>query len=647
MAEERTHRRLAAILAADVAGYSRLMGADERGTLSTLRSHREAVDRLIALHNGRAFGSAGDSVIAEFASAVEAVEAAVEIQQETARRNEGIPSDKRLCFRIGINIGDVMVEGDNLFGDGVNVAARVQALAKPGGICVSRNVYSQVKNKVSVAFEDLGEHRVKNIIESLTIYRLLTDSTAKRSRARTWLVALRRQKLSVGVVGVLLIIGLGAGIWYALPHGTPGESTPAIAVLPLDNIGYDEATNRLADGLTEDIITDLARFHGLLVIARNSTMIYKGKAVDVRQVGKDLDVGYVLEGSIQRQADQIRITAQLINADTGAHIWADSWDRPLADTFAVQTEIAERVAGSLASTTGGESIAADQIRKLKGRPPASLTAYDDYLLAVEGDIIFTKESMSAGLDYATKAIALDPGFARAYGIRARLEYNYSAHYGGDDYETAMPKMEADARRAVELDPNDPETRGAWAWYLAVRGRNAESEIEIRRALEVNPSNIGILNAASSIFAFNGHPEEGAKLADKSLRIDPRANSLSLNGLKDAYFLARRFKDLIAVVLRVPEDARSRGARLFLAFSYALLGQHDDAERARADVLAHYPTISAEQMINQGWVFTRPQEQNLFLDGFRATNLPLCAADVDLAKFAKPVHLPECVKQASK
>jgi TolB-like protein/class 3 adenylate cyclase len=645
MAEERAQRRLAAILAADVAGYSRLMGADEKGTLSTLRSHRETVDRLIALHHGRVFGSAGDSVIAEFGSAVEAIEAAVEIQRDTLRGNEGVPPDKRLSFRIGINIGDVMVEGDNLFGDGVNVAARVQALAKPGGICVSRNVYNQVKNKVPVAFEDLGEHRVKNIVEPLTIYRLLTDSTAKRSRVRTWLVVLRRQKLSVGVVGVLLLVGLGAAVWYALPHGTPGGGQPAIAVLPLDNIGYDEATNRLADGLTEDIITDLARFQGIPVIARNSTMIYKGKAVDVRQVGKDLDVGYVLEGSIQRHADQIRITAQLINADTGAHIWADSWDRPLADTFAVQTEIAERVAGSLASTTGGESIAADQIRKLKGRPPASLTAYDDYLLAVEGDIIFTKESIFAGVDYATKAIALDPAFARAYGIRERLEYN-TTHYGVD-YETAMREMEADARRAVELDPNDPETRGALAWYLAVGGRNAESEIEIRKALEVNPSNVLILNMASSIFAFNGHPEEGAKLADKSLRIDPRANSLSLNGLKDAYFYSRRFKDLIAVVSRIPEDARSRGSRLYLAFSYALLGQRDDAERARADVLAHYPTISAEQMLNEGFIFTRPQEQKLFLDGFRAANVPLCASDADLAKVAQPVRLPECMKQTAK
>src|SRR5215469_2986253 len=422
-------RKLTAILAADVAGYSRLMGADEEGTLAALRTHREAAEGAIAAHHGRVFGSAGDNVVAEFASAVEAIEAAVEIQKEVARLNEALAVEKRLRFRIGINIGDVVVQGDNLFGDGVNVATRVQTLARPGGICVSRNVYNQVKNKVAVGFEDLGEHRLKNIAEPLTVYRVLTDSGDVRSFALAWQVTARRHRRVLVALVVLLVVGSGAAAWYALHPGSARAAKPAIAVLPLDNIGYDETTNRLADGLTEDIITDLARFQDLLVIARNSTMVYKGKAVDVRQVGKDLDVDYVLEGSIQGHGDQIRITAQLINADTGAHIWADSWDRPLADTFAVQTEIAERVAGSLASTTGGESIAADQIRKLKGRPPASLTAYDDYLLAVEGDIIFTKESMFAGLDYATKAIALDPGFARAYGIRARLEYNYSAHYG--------------------------------------------------------------------------------------------------------------------------------------------------------------------------------------------------------------------------
>jgi TolB-like protein/class 3 adenylate cyclase/tetratricopeptide (TPR) repeat protein len=633
-------RKLTAILVADIAGYSRLMGVDEEGTLAALRVHREVADRVIVAHRGRVFGSAGDNVVAEFASAVEAIQAAVEIQRETARLDEDMPAERRLCFRIGINIGDVMVEGDNLFGDGVNVAARVQALAKPGGICVSRNVHSQVKNKVAVGFEDLGEHRLKNIVEPLTIYRVLTDPTDARSFAIAWLVTARRQRRALAAFAILLVVGLGAVAWYELRGSPARASKPAIAVLPLDNIGYDEATSRLADGLTEDIITDLARFQDLLVIARNSTMVYKGKAVDVRQVGKDLNVDYVLEGSIQRHGDQIRINAQLIDAESGAHIWAQQWDRPFTDTFAVQTEVAEQVAGQLGSVTGLDSITADRIRKLKGRPPASLAAYDLYLLAQQGLSTFSKESIAAGLDDATKAIALDPNFARAYAVRARLEYN-SIHNNGVDYDTAIKQMEADARRAVELDPNDPETRAAWAWYLSDVGRPSEAESEIRAALAANPSNVRVLHYAAAILATGTNPEEGAELADNLLRIDPNADVGTLNTIKDAYFFTKRFEKLIAVVTSVPEDRRTRVGRLFLAFSYAFLGRKDDAERARAIVLEKYPTMSAELLLNQGWVFARPQELKLFLDGFRAVNIPVCAKSGDLAKIAKPIRLPEC------
>jgi TolB-like protein len=478
------------------------------------------------------------------------------------------------------------------------------------------------------------------------VYRVLTDARAARSRVLSWRVAVRRQRLALAPIAILLLCGFGAVAWYALPHGTHRAGRPAIAVLPMDNIGYDEATSRLADGLTEDMITDLARFQDLLVIARNSTLIYKGKTVDVRQVGKDLNVEYVLEGSIQRHADQIRISAQLIDAETGANLWAESWDRPLADTFAVQTEVAEQVAGLLGSISGMNSITADRIRKLKGRPPANLTAYDFYLLAVEARRVFTKEAISAGIDDATKAITLDPNFARAYGIRARLEFN-TIHNNGVDYDTAMREMEADARRAVELDPNDPETRGAWAWYLSDTGRQSEAEAEIRAALAVNPSNVGVLHFAAAILAFSANPEEGAELADKVLQIDPRADVPTLNTIKDAYFYTRRFEKLIAVVTRVPENARTRMGRLYLAFSYALLGRRDEAARARAVALKLYPNISAEVLLNQGMVFTRPQEEKLFLDGFRAADVPLCAADADLAKIAKPVRLPECVKQTTK
>jgi tetratricopeptide (TPR) repeat protein len=227
-----------------------------------------------------------------------------------------------------------------------------------------------------------------------------------------------------------------------------------------------------------------------------------------------------------------------------------------------------------------------------------------------------------------------------------LEYN-TIHNNGVDYDTAIRQMETDARRAVELDPNDPETRAAWAWYLADIGHQSEAEAEIRAALAANPSNVGVLHFAAAILATSANPEEGAELADKVLRIDPRADAGTLLTIKDAYFFTRKFDKLILIVTRVPEAGRTRGSRLFLAFSYALLGRKEEAERARAVVLAHYPTISAEQMMNQGWAFARPQEQNLFLDGFRATNLPVCAADADLAKFAKPVRLPECVKQTAK
>lgn len=633
-------RRLAAILFADVAGYSRLMGADEAATLSALKTRFAAIERLVAAHRGRVFATAGDSIAAEFVSAVEALHAAVEIQQESERRAPGADSPLRL--RIGLNLGDVMADGDNLFGDGVNVAARIQALAPPGQICISPSLLNQVKNKVPFAFEDLGRHRLKNIAEPLTVYRVLTDPGMAATTSQRLLAKLRRQRVLGAIAACLLLalIGAGIGVWFST--GSEAPAAPGIAVLPLSSLDGDEATSRLADGLTEDIITDLARFKDLIVIARNSTMVYKGDSVDAREVGREFDVGYVLLGTIQRQGDDMRISAQLVDAGSGATIWAERWDRPVADTFAVQTEIAERVAGSIGSINGIDSIAADQVKKLKRRQPVTLTAYENYLLAVEAKGTFTKEALEAGIAAATKAIELDPTFARAYAVRARLEFNTS-HYGVP-HDVAMQQMHDDARKGVDLDPNDPETRAAWAWYLFNKGQIIEGETEIRAALAANPANINVLIFAAAIIASNGHPEEGAALADKVLRIDPRASAGSLNTIKDAYFFAHRFDDLIAVVNRLPIAARSKGSRLFLAFSYALLGKKTEAAAARADLLQKFPAISAELLMNQGWVYPRPEDQELFLDGFRAADVPLCAKPTDLAAFSNPVRLPECQGQ---
>ncbi len=642
MAEERALRHLAAILAADVVGYSRLMERDEAGTFTRLRAHRlELFEPEINKHHGRVFKLMGDGLLAEFGSVVDAVECAVALQRGMAERNNGVAPDQRIDLRIGVNLGDVIVEGEDRHGEGVNIAARLQQLAQPRGVCVARSVYNQVKNKLDLQFESLGEQQVKNIAEPVAVYRVLFDGSVARPRALIWLANFRRRSRIPIALAVLLLIGGGAAGWYALAPESPRAGKPAIAVLPFDNLSGDQATGRLADGITEDIITDLARFGDVDVIARESTLVYKDMAVDVREVGRDLKVGYVLDGSIQRQADQIRITAQFVDADTGANLWSARWDRPAEETFAVQTEIAEEVAGVLGSVNGLESVNAAELRKVKGRPPASLTAYDNYLLAVEAKGQVTKEAIFSGIDYATTAITLDPAFARAYAVRARLHYNM-IHYGVD-YETVMRAMETDARRAVELAPNDAEARAALAWFLTNSRRLAESENEIRAALQVNPANVNVLILAAAILAGNGKSEEAVQLADKVLRIDPRASSGSLNTIKDAYFLARRFEDTVAVISRIPEDARSRGSRLYLTFSYALLGHREEAERARAELLAKYPTMSAELLLNTGWAFARPEDEMLFLDGFRATQLPVCGADADLAKMKNPRRLPECVK----
>lgn len=420
---------------------------------------------------------------------------------------------------------------------------------------------------------------------------------------------------------------------------TPAEGKPGIAVLPFDNIGGDATASRLADGITEDIITDLARFRGLDVIARNSAAVYKGEAVDVRRIGRDLGVRYVLAGSIQRQSEQIRVTAQLIGASNGATLWSDRWDRPAGDIFAVQTEVAERVAVTLGGMGGSAAITAEEIRKARRRSPESLTAYDYYLLANEGRTLFTRDSISRGLAAATKAITLEPTLGRAYVARAWLNY-ITVHCGGD-FEQAMWGMEADAKRALALDPYDAEARVALAFYLSGRGRFEECEVHLRAALQANPSNAQVLVVAAAMLAWCGKPDEAAELADKVMRLDPWMTAENLNCVKDAYFFARRFQDVVATVSRIPRDARGRGSQVLLTLSYALLGRIDEAATARAELLAAHRSMSAELLLNQDWAFARPEEERLLLEGFRAAGLDLCAAEADLAGLTNARRLPDC------
>ncbi|MDC0364641.1 adenylate/guanylate cyclase domain-containing protein, partial [Candidatus Pelagibacter sp.] len=379
MPDERVDRRLAAILAADIAGYSRLMGVDEEGTLRQLKAHRkELVDPKITEHRGRIVKTTGDGMLVQFVSAVDAVRCAVEIQRTMVERNTTVPLDKRIEFRIGINVGDIIVDGDDIFGDGVNIAARLEGLGDPNGVYISDDTYRQIRGKIDISCDDLGERDLKNIARPVRVFR-------------AQLQAMKPQ----------------AELVLTLPD------KPSIVVLPFQNMSGDPEQEYFADGMVEDIITALSRFKSLFVIARNSSFVYKGRAVDVKQVGRELGVRYVLEGSVRKSTNRVRITAQLIDSSTGAHLWADRFDGELEDVFELQDRVTASVVGAIAPKL--EQV---EIERAKRKPTESLDAYDYYLRGVANSSQWSKEPTEEALRFFYRAIELDPGFAAAYGMAA-------------------------------------------------------------------------------------------------------------------------------------------------------------------------------------------------------------------------------------
>jgi TolB-like protein/class 3 adenylate cyclase len=640
LATAQVDRRLAVILAADVANYCRLMERDEAGTVARLKAIRkELVEPVLARHGGRFVDLKGDGAIIEFGSAVAAVEAAVEIQRAMAQREADRREAEQIRYRIGINPSEVIVDGANIYGDGVNRAARIEGLCEPGGVWLSRGVHDLVRGKLDVPFEPTGRHRVKNISEPVETWRVRFED------GPAWRRGMRRVRpgwLAAAAAAVLLGLVATGGAWWRWPEQA-AAGKPGIAVLPLENLGGDEATGRLADGLTEDIIADFACFRDLDVIARNSTDVYKGKPVDVRQVGKDLGVGYVLEGSIQRQADRVRVTAKLIDAHSGAHVWSERWDRPAADVFAVQGEVAEQVAAQLGGGLSEAMITTNEARRAKRRAPRDqdLTTYDHYVLAADAKAVRTEQAVVSGLEHAERAIARDPTFARAYTVRGLLRYITLGF--GADWTSVIEQAGADYRKAVELDPTDAEAHAQLGFWYTEKGQMAETVAEVERALELCPANIHVLVEAASALPYAGRVEAAVAAADKAARLDPRMSPITRATLKDAYFFARQFGRTVELVAPIPEESRSRFSRLALAASYVYLGRREEAETAKKLFIARHGEPSAELWLNHGFAFAREQERELFVNSFRELGLPVCATPQDLARISSLKHLPECSK----
>jgi TolB-like protein/class 3 adenylate cyclase len=535
MTTDKIKRKLTAILSADVKGYSRLMGEDEEWTLRTLNAYKEVMRSLVQQHRGRVISSPGDNVLAEFASVVDAVQCGVEIQQVLRAKNALLPENRRVQFRIGINLGDVIEEGDSIYGDGVNIAARMEGLAQAGGICISGSAYEQIENKLPLRYEYLGEHEVKNIAKPVRVYRaqIEPEATPSKLAEEKKPVQKRLSKTALAIIGVVVIAG-SVILYQFVLHKSPSKeevaskdkmafplpAVPSIAVLPFDNMSKDPKEEFFSDGITESIITALSKVPGLFVIARNSTFTYKGKPVKVKQVSEELGVRYVLEGSVQRSADRIRITAQLIDALTGEHIWAERYDRDLKDIFALQDEITLKIlmATRVKLTEGEQALRADKYFKGK-------QGFDCYLKLLEGVSYLqraTIEDNNVARRMAEEAMAMCPDIPNPYVMLAFVNaMDYWLGSTKSPRESIEKAVEL-AQKALALDETRALTHGLLSHIYSIRREYDKAIAEGERAVALDPSGADVHSYYAQSLTYAGRPEEAIPVFQKAIRLNPLA-----------------------------------------------------------------------------------------------------------------------------
>ena len=591
MTGERVERRLAAVLAADIAGYSRLMGADEEGTLARLKAVRRAlVDPAIASHRGRIVKTTGDGMLVEFASAVDAVRGAIEVQRAMADQNVSVSRDARIEFRIGIHVGDIMIDDNDIFGDGVNVAARVESECEAGGVCLSGNAFEQVRGQTGFAFDDLGERSLKNIDRPVRLYavRSAADSAAATTKTRA-----------------------EAGKPPPLPD------RPSIAVLPFNNMSGDPEQDYFADGTVEDIITALSRFKSLFVIARNSSFTYRGKAVDIKQVGRELGVRYVLEGSVRNSGGRVRITGQLIEAATGAHLWADKIDGALQDVFDLQDEVTTRVVGALEP-----SITQAEINRAQVKPTSNLDAYDLYLKALSVHYSQTRTDVEQALRLLEQAIALDPGYSWAKAFAAyihvlRLSQGWVRRADLKDAATL-------ARDALLSSRDDPNTLGFAAHALAWLAREYEVPIAcMDRALQLNPNSANILMRSGHLRTYVADADRAIDHFLRAIRLSPVDPQLGYHyiGLSVAHVIKEEYEKALEYARRgTREMPRWVGAWSQTAVAAVYGGHREEATAAARQLLAVSPNYTiAIRSSNSG--FRDKWLNERYVQGLRLAGVP--------------------------
>jgi adenylate cyclase len=610
-------RRLAAILAADVAGYSRLMGADEEGTLAALKAlRRELADPKVKEHRGRVVKTTGDGLLIEFGSVVDAVRCAVEVQREMGERNIGVPLDRRIEFRMGINLGDIIRDGRDIYGDGVNIAARLEGLAEPGGICVSGVVHDQVRDKLDLAFEDMGEQQVKNIARPVHVWRIpiaLTLPTPepvlgpRKARTRgARAPSLSRNAGEGEPRRASDAVGEGNPLALALPD------KPSIAVLPFANMSGDPEQEYFADGVVEEIITALSRIRWLFVIARNSSFIYKGQATDVKRVGRELGVRYILEGSVRKAGNRVRITAQLINALSGAHVWADRYDRDLIDIFAIQDEITASVAGVIEPALAE----AEQQRVLR-KPPERLDAWEAYQRGLWHLYKYGAEDNKIAQTFFRQAIALDPRFAPGhYGYSLALFWDiwlYSTRATSDADETMLEE----ARIAVSLDDKDAMGHAVLAFVRGWFGEWQSAIAEARASLALNPNSAFAMGILGRMLYGGGYHDEAVDQLRRALRASPH-DPLTWHWTSFLGTCQFNTRDFAAALETLREVIRVRPGH-FLAHHHipaclAYLGRLEEAREALDRVQAEFP--EQLQRMQQRPPYRRPEDWELLMKGLR-------------------------------